>query len=251
MALTDELTPQWLKDRFLVGVDLTLDNGDPYPEAVYTQSISSSIAWLEHELGIALDPQAITGERHDALDANRDSWWSFRIDYRPVMAVTGFRIRFGSYPPVEIPVTWVQLLSKEHGQIHLIPSEESLGSYLFRAGIPMMVGDTMTPYNYIPGYFEFDYTAGFENAAAIPADIKHAIGLKSAMLPLDIAGGLLVGAGIAMTSTSMDGLSQSVNTTSSATNSGFGARVLQYEREMKALLPALRAKYGPLNFGCI
>jgi hypothetical protein len=38
---------------------------------------------------------------------------------------------------------------------------------------------------------------------------------------------------------------------SSATNAGYGARVLQFERELKSLLPALRAKYKAINMGAI
>jgi hypothetical protein len=87
--------------------------------------------------------------------------------------------------------------------------------------------------------------------STIPADLKHAIGLKAALLPLDVAGDLIVGAGIASTSIGADGLHQSVNSTSSATNSGYGARVLQFERELKALLPALRAKYKMMGFGAV
>jgi hypothetical protein len=35
-----------------------------------------------------------------------------------------------------------------------------------------------------------------------------------------------------------------VNTTSSATNAGFGARIIEYQKEIKQLLPNLRRYYG-------
>ena len=211
-------------------------------------------------------------------------------------------------------------MSDTHSKIHLIPSSENLGSYSIAGGVPILIGDVFQPLRYFPGYFEFDYSAGFRsqrgtitvadgvaggdlvyplpmpnsmyridmtvtgNGAAgvrrtvrsptglswelvtapdggtatitwhvtmIPADIKRAIGYKASLLPLDIAGDLIGGAGVANYSVSMDGLSQNLGTTSSATNAGYGARVLQFERELKKLLPALRARYRSINFGSI
>ena len=320
-SIRDALSSTWLKESFLLGVDLTLDDGSPYPDTIYEQSISAAIAYLQHELGINIDTRDVMNERHDAIDLHRNAWWPIRLDQRPVLEVTAFKIKFGAYEPVTIPVSWCQLLSKEHGQVHLIPSEEQLGSYLFRAGVPLIMGDTMTPYSYIPGYFELDYRCGFEmrqgvdtiadgtntvdivfstpmltndyfidyveynkvglgrleiinrtlegftfqsqlaaaggngeltwGVTTVPADIKHVIGLKAGLLPLDIAGDLIAGAGVANYSIGADGVHQSLGTTSSATNSGYGARRLAFERELKSLLPALRAKYKTMNFGVI
>jgi hypothetical protein len=71
--------------------------------------------------------------------------------------------------------------------------------------------------------------------------------LKSSLLALDVAGDLIAGAGLAMVSTSMDGLSQNINTTASATNSGYGARVLQFTKEYKELIATLKATYRAMN----
>ena len=87
--------------------------------------------------------------------------------------------------------------------------------------------------------------------STLPADIKQAIGYKAALLPLDVAGDLIAGAGVASISVGVDGMHQSINTTSSSTNAGLGARVLQYERELKALMPALKAKYKMMNVGVL
>jgi len=282
-SILDELTPAWLKDRFLVGVDLTLDDGTAYPDAIYSQAISASVAFLEHDIGITIDPFEVTGEQHDAYEANRSGFWPFRLDHRPVLKMDKMQVRFGGFAPAELPVTWAQLVSPVHGQIHLIPSEESLhSSYRFTHGIPLITGDVLQPQRYVPGYFHFDYTAGFETRAVtvtvpngettgtttlspvislryepvistnplagngitakvktrgsksitlelsaaapaetdfevvistLPADIKQAIGYKAALLPLDVAGDLIAGAGIANLHVGVDGLSQSLGTT--------------------------------------
>ena len=317
-SIFDEISPTWLKNTYLTGVDLTQDDGSEYPESVYTQSLNYAVAWLEHELGIAIDPITVKNERHDARELDKASWWPFRLDMRPVKKITKFGIKYGSYDTVDVPVGWCQLLSPIHGQVHLVPSSESVGSYLFRAGIPMIVGDAFMPVEYVPGYFNFDYTAGFtlksgevnvpDGAASvevtfaeaydneqwhmssavvgggavigkltrtaegftqafttpptgpttltwitsnIPYDMLHVIGMKAAMLPLDHAGDLLGGAGVANFSIGADGVHQSLGTTSSATNAGYGAKILSYSKQLKALLPALRAKYKTMYMAAI
>lgn len=308
-----ELTPAWLKSRFLLGVDLTLDDGSPYPDSIFEQAILGGISYLEHELGISLSTFHVKNERHDAYEPMRTGFWPFRLDHRPVRSINKMKVKFGSFGDAELPKDWAQLVSPTHGQIHLIPSEKGLNSsYRFTRGIPLITGDILQPQRYVPGYFYFDYTAGFEtltgsvtiaqgetsatvafasdllfkyettltstpstfvsdpghggftvNLASIqaqdtlvsytvstlPADIKQAIGYKSALLPLDVAGDLIAGAGIASLSVGVDGIHQSLNTTASATNSGYGARVLQFERELKALIPALKAKYKMISVG--
>jgi len=318
VSVFDTLTSQWLKDRFLLGVDLTLDDGTAYPDGIYEQSIRGAVSWLEQELGIIIDPMVVESEVHDAYEPNRTGYWPFQLDRRPVWTLQKLDLRYGGFEPITMPVQWIQLADEIHGRVHLIPSEHDIGSFQFTSGVPIIVGDVFQAGRFVPNYFQFSYTAGFAMhsgsvtipdgdsttiaitfpegekfvlpnytvdltftsntaipaairvksktrtemvvevttapaggvavfdwvASAVPSDILQAIGYKAALLPLDIAGDLIVGAGIASTSTSVDGLSQSINTTASATNSGYGARVLQFERELKSLIPALKARFG-------
>jgi hypothetical protein len=320
--ITDIITAQRLKDTTLLGVDLTLDDGTAYPDAQYTQAIHHAIATVENELGLTIDQFTVEGENHDIYAPDRSAWWPFRMDERPIRKVTGMRIRYGSFPPVEFPLSWIKMTSHMFGQLHIMPSEEALGSYIIRAGIPFVAGDVMQAMDWIPGYFEFDYECGFVchngtlvipdgeteatytfptdvpmtdryrtdlaltdaqgaaglrlkkrslkaftvevttppagadatvtwTADSIPDDIKQLILIIAAMMPLAVAGDLIVGAGIASISTSMDGLSQNINTTSSATNSGYGARILELRKQADALLPAIRARFRMPGFAAI
>lgn len=321
MSIYTELSAAWLKNTYLLGVDLTLDDGTAYPDEIYTNSIQAAVAYLEHELGVILDTTSFVGEQHDAYEPNRSGFWPFRLDHRPVRSVEKMQIKLGAFPAVTIPNSWVQQVQPMYGQIHIIPSQEMLGSYIFRAGIPLIAGDVYQPAEYIPGYFHFDYTVGFGlesgtvsiaqgvstsevtlssafmdpqftvttsitdaqgasgasitskaktgftislaqapttgaatiswTASGLPQDIKHALGYLAAMQPLNVAGDLIAGAGVASFATSIDGLSTSLNTTSSATNSGYGARILNYLKQLKELLPALRAKYRTINIGVL
>lgn len=315
MGIYSQITPQFLKDTVLLGIDLTLDDGSDYPDLIYTQSINSAIKHVESDLGISIEPFSVVGERHDAERHGRFSYWPFRLDRRPVISFDAVKIRFGSFQPVDVPTSWITPTSTTHGQINLIPSEESLGSYFFRAGVPLMGGfGIYENRDYIPAYFEFDYTAGFDERDGLatipqgetfvdvslsskvlldytvstdqatvsvtrrssnsfrlsipsalgadleiawtldtlPADLKQAIAIKSAtLLLLHIAGDLILGAGIASQSLGIDGLSQSIGTTSSAMYSGYSSRAESLDKQYKLIMSGLRAQFRVTQFGVI
>jgi hypothetical protein len=73
------------------------------------------------------------------------------------------------------------------------------------------------------------------------------IGLLAALLPLDTAGDLIIGAGIANLSISVDGISQSIGTTSSATNAGYGAKILSYQKRIKSHVETIKRKFRPVR----
>jgi|GEM_PF-4030292 len=77
----------------------------------------------------------------------------------------------------------------------------------------------------------------------VPPLITKAILYTASMLPLDIAGDLLLGAGIAQQNISIDGLSQSIASTASATSSGYGAKIISYKDQLKTTMSTLKKKY--------
>lgn len=250
MAITDTVTPQWLKDRYLVGVDLTDDEGDPYPDALFTHAIMMAARMVEAELGVSLSPISVVDERHDVDGSTSQSYSLTALTRRPVWEVTAFKVQYGAFPASALPVSWVALRDDMAGQVQLLPSPESL-SYsmagLTGSVIPGLLGGSGA--QYVPAYQLYSYEAGYGSEAhPYPEDILALVGLKAAILPLDTAGDLIAGAGIASKSRSMDGISESVNTTSSATNSGYGARVLSYHKNSyKVLLDAVYRDYHPID----
>lgn len=75
--------------------------------------------------------------------------------------------------------------------------------------------------------------------------IRDTIGKLAAIHALDIAGDLLIGAGIASRSLSMDSLSESIDTTQSAMYAGYSARII--ERYLKDLNGQSAAQPGLLD----
>lgn len=310
-SIYDRISTQYLKDTFLLGVDLTLDDGTDYPEYMFEEAIKQAVSMLELDLGVVIEPRRIKEERHDADIQDKNAHHPIHLDYFPLLTVDELAIKIGTTDAATLPLEWVTINNHLSGKFNIIPTATTVGSLFFRSGVPILVGDVFSPYSKFPSYFAISYTAGFlfdSSTFTIPAGqtkvevpladvykdsrpridlsselprvvmtgedfftvrlqsplpddlvveyavtnidplIERAIGLLAASLPLAIAGDLIAGAGIASKSISLDSLSQQINTTASATNSGYGARVLQYSRELAKVMVSLRGKYRRMNF---
>ena len=234
-----------LKRDYLFGVDLTDDAGEPYPREMFEHYLRFAAAWAEKELDIPLQAVDIVDEIHDHYSADYGRWGYFQLDKYPVISIATGGVKF-QYPSTPTPVTiddeWIVLEDEgQSGVIQIVPGQGNIADVLLIPGslMPMWSG----AFGRVPGVWRFSYRAGFETGQ-LPADIKHVIGMAASIGVLNIAGDLIAGAGIASVSISVPGLNQNVNTTSSATNSGYGARVLEYQKELKEQMPNLRRYYG-------
>lgn len=319
-SIYDILTVQRLKDTTLAGVDLTDDDNNPLPDIMFEQAIRSAVQMLEADIGIQVERFSFKGERKDSM-VGEGPWWFTRLNRRQVISVDRFQMRYGNFDPIDVPISWINLIKPLTGQLNIVPSQESLGSFLFyREGALIFAGWGLHGYPMVPGYFSFDYTAGFDcrcgtvtipntengfvvefptpvldkynvtlsidtaNGAAearvisksndgmtiivntppstgdavisytlttMPDSFLQAASIVAAMTPLDTAGDLIMGAGIASTSISVDALQQTINSTASPTNSGYGARILSQRRQLKELVASLKARYRVMQLGYV
>jgi hypothetical protein len=231
----------FLKNVFLFGVSLKDDDGNDMSDYLIEFYIRSAQMWLERELQIAIQPTTITSETHDYVIQDYTSFGLLKLNYLPVRRVSRIAMKFPTNDDsIEFNPKWFKVDSR-NGMVNLIPTVGSISSLLMGQGgsfLPLLYNSMLS----VPAIIEVDYEAGFVKGK-VPSDILEIIAMKAAIGPLNIAGDLIAGAGIASSSISLDGLSQSVGTTSSATNAGYGARILQYEKQIKNLLPKLAATY--------
>ncbi|MCU0912930.1 MAG: hypothetical protein MUC88_00030 [Planctomycetes bacterium] len=242
------MSVQDLKDIYLFGVDLTNDLGEPFPDVMFEWSIKFAIDWLEHELDIRLRPTTMD-ERYDYYRRDFSEWMFIKLRQSPVISVEQVALMWPANTEVMVfPAEWISLI-KDCGHINIVPTSTGISQVLFTAGgtfLPLLAQGR----DYIPNAIRVQYTAGFE-AGKLPFDLRELIGKKAACGPLNVAGDLIAGAGIASQSVSLDGVSQSISTTSSATNAGYGARIIQYEKEIKAWLPMLRNFYKGVRLAAV
>jgi hypothetical protein len=243
-----------LKTYYLFGLDLTNDLGEEYPDSLFAFWIRNAVDWLERKLDIPILPVTIDEERHDYYRDDYDKYIYIQLNRYPLISVEEVKMVL---PGEQVVQTFDQnwLHPERHsGQLQLVPGTGTAGSILLGASgawLPLIYGNN----RFIPDVFRVKYTAGFGRPPPsgcstsisysdpqldkVPAIIGELVGKVAAFGPLNIAGDLLGGAGIASQSISIDGLSQNFNTTSSATSAGYGARLIQYNKEIKDQIPTL------------
>lgn len=234
-------TVKILKERYLHGVNFQDDTGEPLKSSAFRFYIKQAISYVEHELEITIVPTTYNNEPHDYRSEEYDAWSFIQLRHKPVISIDSVRFRITKDNDlVEMPDAWIHVQNKT-GQIQIVPASGALASMNF--------GNTsLLPRNGFfnvdwPSFYAITYTAGFERNR-IPALITHVIGMKAAIQALNIAGELILGAGIASQSLGIDGLSQSVGSTASASYSGYGARIELYEDDIKKAMLVLKKYYG-------
>lgn len=243
------LTPTELRDLYMWGVQIQDKDGVELPNNVIQHYIKFAQEQLENYLGIKLLPQTIKESIHFNLQ-NWKNWGYVRVTY-PVVCPKKLTGLLNRVRQIDVPSEW--LSSKKtpdgklyHRNIFIIPSGDSSPQTY-----ATIFSGTVSQYglvnsNFVPNYWEVEYITGFEK---VPGDLKNVIGRLAAINLFHIAGDLILGAGIASFSIGIDGLSQSISTTSSATNAGYGARIQGYWNDLKRELPLLKDYYRGFMIG--
>lgn len=232
----------WLRKNYLFGV-VPMFQGRPAPEELYTRQLCAAIRRAEARFQIKVFPTKVVGELHD-VQLTSAPRFKMRLPNRPVRQVTKWVFRgFGG--DIEVDLSRVLLRSKMGGEVQL--------------DLTKPLAAIWDGYRWNPGVVRFwhgvnsasialDYLAGFDgDEFEVEADLADWVGMTAALLPLDTAGDLIAGAGIASKSVGQDGLSQSLSTTSSATNAGYGARILSYQKRLPQLEADLKTRYRAIR----
>lgn len=244
-SLAHIMTVQNLKDIYLTGLDLTDDQGKLYPDIMYEFGIRAAIGWVERQINIDVRPvdrtQPPNGpERQDYDSANWRQWGFVQLDHYPAISVSEVALYWpSSQEAIVFPSEWYSLDAMS-GQLNLIPTSGTLAQAMVLGGAYLPTILSSIPF--IPRALAIKYTSGFP-IGTLPHDIRDLIGMKACYPVLNTAGDLIAGAGIANLSISMDGLSQSIGTTSSATNSGYGARLIQFGKQIPDMVKVAKRYY--------
>lgn len=238
---------QKVKNNYLFGIDLSDSYGNPLPEELFVHYLNSAVDYLSNLLDITIGETEFTAERHDYIRNDYQNWGFIQLAHNPVKEVKSLRLMYGNKPSVEIPLDWIQL-NKLTGQITLFPSAGSANSLII--GQTGLLFGFQSQWDYAPQLWEVDYTAGIdENDPSMPLSmLAEAVYKRAACGILNVWGDLIIGAGIANQSVSIDGVSQSIGTTQSAMYGGASARVNEYTTDLNDhLLPVLRQKFGGIR----
>jgi hypothetical protein len=166
------------------------------------------------------------------IDIRLPMWRPLKFEYL-VGALENTRI-------VDINIDWIH--KGASGYITLIPFNQSL-SYHFMGLLYLQAARGPTS---IPSFWRYRYWAGIGDEQT-PTDIIEVAGLRAASKLLSILGQMFKG-GIAGTSQSAGGKSQSIQFTASATFGIYSATIEEFKKKLEKLEGDVQKKYYGITF---
>jgi hypothetical protein len=249
-ADTNLPTVAQLRSRWCFGLPLYDVNGVDIADEDIQDFIEAAIATVERTLGVRMKPTIICCNAEErglvkgtdyevsepAYDYDAKSYgnWGFmQLRERPASKLLGVKLVL---PNGQIIVDfmkrpeWVKFYP-EAAQFQIVPyaGDPTLFAMLggSQSGFPFITGQINRN---MPQMWYIDYISGYPQDE-IPKDIVHIIAKLAAVDLLGIAGEALT-AGVTNSSTSIDGISESVGTTVSASSTVYNAHINQFKQEI-------------------
>lgn len=260
------LTPDDFRYTYLWGTDFKATNGSMFSDEQIQYFIDAATTEMERRLNITIRKRRIKCE--DVIEKNHlkrkvdydDEETPYDFSYRKIQ-------RYGMIQTKQRPILNVSrctmlnkgnsddvdllpstVLDKKNGVIKFLkrpwkPSDTADG---INTAISRYGAETWNPHL----FYSLNYEAGFETSDDIPEDLRHNIGLMIAISLLNVIGDGLM-AGFSSSSLSMDGVSESFSSTQSATSATFGARIMEYKKELDDYIQANKFKFGFFRVGSL
>lgn len=238
-----------LKDTYFFGIDIKDQQGQSFPDSTFEFYLKSAQDQLEQYLNLKLLKTTIDEDFHFSGNDFRN-WGYIKTTYPCVCPIKleGF---FNTTKQIDYPQSWLSVKKTSDGKLYhrnlyLVPSGDASthSQAITISGIIPQLGYLGS--RNIPNYWKVVYQTGFDK---VPNDLVNIIGRLASINVFHIAGDLILGAGIASQSIGIDGLSQSISSTSSATNAGYGARITGYVNDLKRDLSQAKDYYRGFSWG--
>lgn len=237
---------------YLYGIEINATNGTKFSDEAYTYYVREAQKTVENWFSVKIIKQLITESSSYYWDSYSQQFPIINTKYivqRP-LALIGL---LKTIEQVRYPVEWLSY-AKDPDQIggrriSIVPTGSggmAANQDNILTGIVTQLG--IQRFRNIPDYWNYQYITGFD-LDNLPWDLIGIIGKLATFGPLNIAGDLILGtAGVASQSLSIDGLSQSISTTASATSAGYNARLINYGKEIAETVKRIGGIYKGLQF---
>lgn len=263
------LTPDDMRYTYMWGIDFKATNNASFTDEQINYFIIAATAEMARQLNITIPKRRIM-----SVDTIDNKHLAKRKDYDDEEPLYDFAFRkiqrYGMIQTKQRPIIKTSrctLINRgangEPDYVNLLPSttldkKNGVIKFLKR---PFKPNDTwnginaaISPYgaetwnNHL--FYAIDYEAGFETSDDIPEDLRQNIGIMAAISLLNVIGDGLM-AGFSSSSLSMDGVSESFSSTQSATSSMYGARIMEYRKELEDYIQANKFKFGFFRVGSL
>ena len=259
------LTPDDIRYTYVWGTDFKSSQGNNFSDEQIQFFIDAGLADIERRLNISIRKRRIKSELTVEQQKLKKG-----VDFDEEEALYDFAYRkiqrYGMIQTKQRPILKVSrctLINKSESNVDLLPSvvpdkKNGVLKFLKRPYKPSDTWDGIstsisrygseTFNNHL--FYAVDYDAGFETSDDIPDDLRQIIGESIAMAILNIIGDGLM-SGLSSTSLSMDGVSESYSSTMSATSAYFGARLVEYRKDVDAYIEKNKYRFGFFRVGSL
>lgn len=249
---------------YMFGVEVrNPETGEEMGDAFYNHVFETAIGKAEKELDIAILPRIIDSELHDFYSNDFSSYMYTHTYKKPILQVEKLTLEINGKTIYNYPCNWWKVYNLA-GHVELYPTallqtglgeayNNVLGGYPTLAGMPPASNGTFSPQmihiNYVAGMLPRK-RAGISYDWEVPPDLEQLV-IKFALREVfQVWGRLIIGAGIAGRQLSIDGVSESIQTTQSAMYTGSSADIDLINKDIKELTDSLKSYFG-MNLGII
>ena len=240
------------KEQWLYGIPLCNNvTGQEMSDNVYKRYMLAAQTKVENELGIKLFPTYVT-ETKDYIQEEFNKWGYIKTSW-PILKPCELEGRLNEREIISYPKEWLTIRresasdNQSFKNLYIVPNGQNNVTFTFLA--------TTYPHYFqvygariVPNYWNIKYVSGFHK---VPDDIIQLIGMLVSMyvlpqLEMTVGGANSLGFGLASSSLSLDGLSQST----SKMNGGniFSNRMKSYSDQFKELWVSLKGIYKGITF---
>ncbi|MCK9544896.1 MAG: hypothetical protein M0R03_23015 [Novosphingobium sp.] len=242
-----------LLSLYLYGINIRANDGTEMDKETVTYYIKAAQKEIENYLNIKMSPVLI----NETIGYYRTDYYGkfpiFQTKYPVKRAYTVIGM-LNSTNQIVYPKEWIKAHRDDPDGdypkfVALIPtgSATSVTGSVDVILSGMMTNMGLQRWNHIPEYWDIQYITGY-TVDNLPMDVVNVMGKLASLGLFNVLGDIALGqAALASYSLSIDGLSQSISTTNSATNAAFGARIINYQKEIKDTLSKIKMRYRGFN----
>jgi len=234
--------------------------GKALPDKFYESALEVGTAWVEKRFDIKILPRFVVEEKDFNLN-EANSYLYQRLLQRPILQVEDFTVNMYGQGYINFPSRWWKVESLG-GTINIVPGYGMQFANYQTSGnaFDMQMGNTLAfnvlPYgqsgSYSPQAFHVNYIAGMlpqarkgvEEVWEMPVDLRWIILKVAAMDVLQVYQKIVIAPGISNQSLSVDGITEVIQTTSSATKSAMAADIDILKDDIQRLASGLDGKFG-------
>jgi hypothetical protein len=182
-------------------------------------------------------------------DFDPDKWVNFgflQLRHFPILSIQRAQLVGPTTVLILNLLDW-QRTNKRNGQLHFYPRNQ----LIFGPPLGGYGSVLLWQIRRYPQGLEIDYEAGYENADKLDSGLRDVIGKWASIKALIMIGGGILPTGQASQNVGLDGLSESISFTQTASTTTFAARIKQYSDDIATWLTKNRYKYSNIPMGFV